>query len=48
LATLAEARPDGGRLETVLAAAGVDPTARAETLDLVAFARIADALAAPS
>jgi 16S rRNA (adenine1518-N6/adenine1519-N6)-dimethyltransferase len=46
LAALAGERMGRGGLEAVLAAAGVDPTARAETLDLAAFARIADALAA--
>ena len=46
LAALAGERMGRGGLEAVLAAAGVDPTARAETLDLAAFARITDALAA--
>ena len=35
----------GGRLEQACAAAGVDPTSRAERLDIGAYARLADALA---
>jgi 16S rRNA (adenine1518-N6/adenine1519-N6)-dimethyltransferase len=34
----------GGRAERAIAAAGVDPTTRAERLDIADFARIADAL----
>jgi len=48
LAALAAERGVTAPLETVLSGAGVAPTARAETLDLAAFARVADALAAPS
>jgi 16S rRNA (adenine1518-N6/adenine1519-N6)-dimethyltransferase len=45
LRTLVEARrPEAGTAEAVLRAAGIDPAARAETLDLTAFARLTRAL----
>jgi 16S rRNA (adenine1518-N6/adenine1519-N6)-dimethyltransferase len=40
-------RPAAGAIEAALAAAGVDPTARAETLPIDAFLRIARALGVP-
>lgn len=47
LRPLVEARDlDPGAAETALRAAGIDPAARAETLDLVAFARLTRALQA--
>jgi 16S rRNA (adenine1518-N6/adenine1519-N6)-dimethyltransferase len=47
LRPLVEARyPAGGTPEAVLRAAGIDPTARAETLDLPAFARLTRTLQA--
>ena len=46
LAALAAARGmAAGRLDAVLRQAGVDPAARAETLDLDAFGRLARSLA---
>jgi len=41
---LVEARAGATSSEAVLRAAGIDPAARAETLDLAAFARLTRAL----